>query len=268
MNAVRRRISTLGPPILAGLIVLLLWEFSVRNIDRAPQAIQDLSILLPKPSDIFDSLVENWSAIWEAARNTGFVIVTGLIMGVLAGAVIALTVTRFRTANETLTPLAIALNAIPIIALAPIFNAWFGTLSPRSNQAVVIIIVFFPVFVNTARGLTEVDSSQLELMRSYAASDWKVTREVRIPNAMPYFFTALRIVASLSVIAAIVAEYFGGRQDALGQLIVQEAGQARYADAWAGVSVAAAIGILLYLIAVTVERIAMPWNNATEQDAA
>ena len=261
MDAVRRRIAVWGPPILAGLVVLLLWEISVRNIDRAPQAIQDLSILLPRPSEILDSLFENWSSIWEAARNTGFVIVSGLVMGVLAGGVVALTVTRFRTANETLTPLAIALNAVPIIALAPIFNAWYGTLSPRSNQAVVIIIVFFPVFVNTARGLTEVEASQLELMRSYAASDWKVTREVRIPNALPYFFTALKIVASLSVIAAIVAEYFGGRQDALGQLIVQEAGQARYADAWAGVLVGAGIGILLYVIAVTVERIAMPWNT-------
>lgn len=255
IRALGRRTEFWLPPVIAGLTILVLWQVIMSNVD---------SFLLPAPSAILDSLFENWDAIWTASRNTGFVIITGLIMGVFAGAVLALTVVRFRTANETLTPLAIAINAIPIIAIAPIFNAWYGILSPRSNQAVVIVVVFFPVFINTARGLTEVQPSQIELMRSYAASDWRITREVRIPNAMPYFFTALKIVGSLAVIAAIVAEYFGGRQDALGPLIVQSAGLTRYADAWAAVFAGAVIGILLYFIAVTVERIAMPWNNPTE----
>ena len=106
----------------------------------------------------------------------------------------------------------------------PIFNAWFGILSPRSNQAVVVVLVFFPIFINTARGLTQVEPSQIELMESYGARKWRIMREVRIPNAMPFFFTALKLATSLAVIAAIVAEYFGGRQDALGNLITGSAG--------------------------------------------
>ena len=193
------------------------------------------------------------------------IIVTGLIGGVVLGAFAAVIVTRYRTANEALTPLAVAVNAIPIIALAPIFNAWFGLLSPRSNQAVVLVLVFFPIFINTTRGLTQVEPAQVELMDSYAASEWTTLREVRIPNALPFFFTALKVTTSLAVIAAIVAEYFGGRQDALGNIITNSAGLTRYDDAWAAVLAGTLIGLALYALAVMAERIVMPWHHSTNR---
>jgi len=160
---------------------------------------------------------------------------------------------------------ATAVNAIPIVALAPVFNAWFGLISPRSNQAVVIILVFFPVFINVTKGLTQVQPSQIELMRSYAAKERTITREVRIPNAMPFFFNSLKIVSSLSVIAAIVAEYFGGRQDSLGPMIIQSAGLTRYDDAWAAVFASAMIGIALYALAALAERLVMPWHASVRE---
>ena len=89
--------------------------------------------------------------------------------------------TRFRTVHEGLTPLAVAVNATPIVALAPVFNAWFGITGTLSNQAVVVAVVFFPVFINTARGLTDVHPSEIELMRSYAAGEWTILREVGGP---------------------------------------------------------------------------------------
>jgi len=101
-------------------------------------------------------------------------------------------------------------------------------------------------------------------MRSYAASSWQVTRTVRFPNAMPYFFTSLKIASSLAVIGAIVAEYFGGRQDALGPLIVQNAGLTRYAEAWAAVLAGSVMGILLYLVSGAFERVSMPWRRDAE----
>ena len=177
-------------------------------------------------------------------------------------------VTRFRTANEVITPLAVAVNAVPIIALAPIFNAWFGILSPRSNQFIVVALVFFPIFINTAKGLTEVESSQLELMQSYAAGPWRVMREVRIPNALPFFFTAAKLATSLAVIAAIVAEYFGGRQDALGNIITNNAGLTRYAEAWAAVLAGTLIGTGLYITVVVVERLTIPWHSSVRDSAA
>ena len=246
-----------GPALIIGVGGLLLWEVSLAFI-------QPDGFVLPPPSEIVVAFIDNASVIWTATKNTGYVVITGLIGGVALGVLWALLVARFRTANETLTPLAIALNAIPIIALAPIFNAWFGLLSPVSNQSIVVILVFFPVFINTTKGLTEVQPAELELMRSYAASQWDTTRRVRFPNALPYFFTALKIASSLAVIGAIVAEYFGGRQDALGPLIVQNAGLTRYANAWAAVLAGSLLGIVLYLLSGILERASMPWEHAAE----
>ncbi len=245
-------------PLVAGLVLLVFWEVTLALL-------QPDGFLLPRPSRILASFAEQRPAIFSALRRTGFVVVTGLALGVIAGVVAALVTTRFRTAEATVTPLAAALNAMPIIALAPIANAWFGSLSPRSNQAVVAVVVFFPVFINTSRGLTRVAPAQVELMRSYAASEWTITREVRVPNALPFFFTALRIVASLAVIAAIVDEYFGGPQDALGPLIVQRAGLSRYDDAWAAVFAGAALGIVLYLLVTVAERLLLPWHRTLEE---
>ena len=252
-----RILRALGPAFVIGAGGLLVWELSLRII-------QPEGFVLPPPTSILEAFVDTFDVIWVATKNTGYIVITGLVAGVALGVVWALLVARFRTANETLTPLAIALNAIPIIALAPIFNAWFGLLSPVSNQAIVAILVFFPVFINTTKGLTEVDPAELELMRSYAAPPWEVTRKVRFPNALPFFFTSLKIASSLAVIGAIVAEYFGGRQDALGPLIVQNAGLTRYAEAWAAVLAGSLLGILLYLVSGIFERASMPWRYASE----
>ena len=252
-----RLMRAVGPALIIGVAGLVLWEGSLAIIQ--PEA-----FVLPPPSEIMAAFFENASEIWTATKTTGYVVITGLIGGVVLGVLWALLVARFRTADETLTPLAIALNAIPIIALAPIFNAWFGLLSPVSNQSIVVILVFFPVFINTTKGLTEVRPGEIELMRSYAASPWEVTRKVRFPNALPYFFTSLKIASSLAVIGAIVAEYFGGRQDALGPMIVQNAGLTRYADAWAAVLAGSLLGIVLYLMSGFFERASMPWEHAAE----
>ncbi|MEL6890517.1 MAG: ABC transporter permease [Actinomycetota bacterium] len=247
------------PPLVAGLGLLAVWELLVATLTAD-------NFVLPRPSAIASALAENWSAVFSAAKVTGFIIITGLIAGVLLAVAVAGLVTLSRTANEALTPLAVAVNAIPIIALAPIFNNWFGLTSPRSNQLIVVVLVFFPVFINTARGLSQVDRSQLELMESYAASKWTVLREVRVPNALPYFFTALKLATSLAVIAAIVAEYFGGRQDALGPFITRSAGLARYDDAWAAVVAGTTIGAVLYVLASIGERLALPWQHRTGRE--
>lgn len=237
-------------PLVFGVLFILCWEglFWLITPDN---------FLIPRPSEIFSATINDREEIWEATKATGFIMVTGLIAGVILGVIASLLVTLFRTANESLTPLAIAINTIPIIAVAPIFNNWLGLLSPRSNQAVVVLLVFFPVFITTTKGLTQVGREQFELMQSYAASKWTILKTVRIPNAIPYFFTSLKLVTSLAVIAAIVVEYFGGRQASLGQLIVTHASFTRYAEAWAVVVAGSIIGVGLYFIALLLEKIAL-----------
>ena len=260
MPSLARRLEPIAAPLVAGVAILVVWESLLQVIDPD-------GFVLPPPTEIVGSLFDEFSLIWDGARTTGFIIITGLIAGLVVGVVAALLVTQFRLANEIITPLAVALNAVPIIALAPIFNAWFGSLGPRSNQLIVVVLVFFPVFINTAKGLTDVEPNQVELLESYAAGRWRITREVRIPNALPYFFTAAKLATSLAVIAAIVAEYFGGRQDALGPIITQNAGLTRYSEAWAAVLAGTAIGAALYIVIVIAERVATPWHRAARGDA-
>lgn len=249
-----KRLGNYSAPLIGGVAILAVWELLLAVI--SPEG-----FVLPAPSSIIAALFENFDVIWTATKITGWVIVSGLTVGVILAAATALLVNRFRTAREAILPLTVAVNAIPIIALAPILNNWFGLTSPRSNQLIVILLVFFPIFINTVKGLTLVDRHQIELMESYAASRWRITREVRIPSALPLFFTALKLASSLAVIGAIVAEYFGGRQDALGPLITQSAGLTRYADAWAAVLAGTIIGIIFYGLAVIAERLIMPWHN-------
>ncbi len=252
------KISQLWPPIVATIVGLAVWEFLL-------WLIKPDGFVLPPPSAIASAVSENAETIRTATQVTGFIVVTGLLAGVVLGIAAALLVTAFRAANETITPLAVAVNALPIVALAPIFNFWFGLLSPRSNQAIVVVLVFFPIFINTARGLTEVESNQIELMESYGVGKWRIIREVRIPNALPFLFTSLKLSTSLAVIGAIVAEYFGGRQDALGNFITSNAGLTRYAEAWAAVFAGSVLGIVLYGLAVVAERVTMPWYFLTRR---
>jgi NitT/TauT family transport system permease protein len=133
---------------------------------------------------------------------------------------------------------------------------------------VVAVLVFFPIMINTVRGLTLVDPASLELMRSYAASEISILLRLRIPNSLPFVFTALKVSATLALIGAIVAEYFGGAQSVLGQYIITEAAFFRFANAWAAVVVASASSIAFFVIILALERLAIPWHaSARSPDA-
>jgi NitT/TauT family transport system permease protein len=154
----------------------------------------------------------------------------------------------------------VAINAVPIIAFAPIFNAWFNPLSPHSKMAVAAVLCFPPVLVNTIRGLQSASPRQLELMRAYAASDFDVWRRVRVPTALPYIFTALKVASVLAMIGAVVGEYFGGSTDALGVLIRSNAQVSAFDIAWAGILVASLLGLALFAAVAVTERYAVWWS--------
>jgi NitT/TauT family transport system permease protein len=167
---------------------------------------------------------------------------------------------RFLSFSKALLPVAIAINAIPIIALAPIFNNWFGALNPVSKMAIVVVTTFFPTMVSTVRGLNSVDPLSLELMRSYAASQWEVFRKLRLPSSLPYIFSALKVATTLSMIGSIVSEYFGGSTAGLGYRIRDDAGLFKYPEAWSAILVASLYGILFYLVVSAVERALLAWH--------
>lgn len=259
-----RRIRWYLPAVAVFVATIGLWELAVRNVDLA-------GFPLPAPTEIATALIDNWNAgrwpLGKAAIATLYEALGGLAIGTVAGLVVAALTARFATARDVLLPLAIGASAVPIIAFAPLMNNWFGVLNPLSKMMIVAVLVFFPVVVNVTRGLMQVDPAALELMRSYAASEWTVLRSVRIPNALPYFFTALKIGTTLSLIGAIVGEYFGGANDVLGRVVVQSASALRFDVTWAAIVLGAVTGIVLYLAVVMIERVMIPWHaslRATE----
>jgi NitT/TauT family transport system permease protein len=221
------------------------------------------SFLIPKPSAIVAALEANWSGgrfpLLPSAIATLQEAVLGLAIGTVAGVAVAFASARWLTARGILLPLAVAANAVPIIAFAPLLNNWFGLLNPLSKALMAAVLVFFPVMANVTRGLVQVEPGAVELMRSYAASEWTILRKVRIPNALPYFFTAMKIATTLSLIGAIVGEYFGGANSVLGRLIVNSASALKFDVTWAAILFGAATGILFYLVIVLIERLVIPW---------
>ncbi len=249
----RKRIAYNLPAVAVFVGVLGLWELAVRAF-----GIQQF--LLPPPSSIAAAFVEHFDELVTVGRNTLVEAVGGLLIGGVAALVVAFATARWATASRSLLPFAIAANSVPIIAFAPVMNNWFGILNPLSKMMVVAVLVFFPIMINTLRGLTLVDQASLELMRSYAASELAIFAKVRVPNALPYIFTAFKISATLSLIGAIVAEYFGGSRSVLGQFIITEAAFFRFANAWAAIVVASAVSIAFFLIILAIERVAIPWH--------
>jgi NitT/TauT family transport system permease protein len=245
---------TVLPPLLLGVVALVAWQLTVTLGRIAP-------FILPAPSAIWAELVEQRQNVWQAALASGANALIGLIVGAIAGVLAAMAASRFRPLSEVSIPFAAVLNALPIIALAPILNNMFESTSSIPRRLVAAIIVFFPVFINTLRGLREVDPIHRELMHTYAASGWTFATKVRLPGALPYVFTGLRQASSLAVIAAVVAEYFGGLQTGLGSRITSAASFTAYPRAWAFVVGACLLGLVFYLSTLLLERLAMPYRS-------
>jgi NitT/TauT family transport system permease protein len=242
----RRVVATVVPPLVFGVAFVAAWELLVKGFDLKPY-------FLPAPSAIWSAFVDNFTLIREAALVSGTNALVGLIAGLVLGVLAAFALMRFKILDELATPLAVALNAIPIVVLVSLFVNMYPATSEMPRRLMATLIVFFIVLVNVAKGLRQVQPTHLELLRSYAASPFDVLRKARIPNAVPYLFTAFKIAAPTSVITAFVAEYFGGSQNGLGNRITSNMANARNAVAWAYVLGACLVGLTFYLVAVLLE---------------
>lgn len=241
------------PPVLLFFAVLIVWELAVRGL-----GIQ--KFILPAPSVIGNAFTSQFARLVQIGWFTTKEALGGFAIGCSAGFLVAVATARWTVVRDGMMPFAIAANSVPIIAFAPILNNWFGLDNPLSKMMIVAVICFFPVMINTVRGLTLVDPRALELMRSYAASEFATLFKVRLPNSLPYVLSALRVAATLSMIGAVVSEYFGGNRSALGVYITQEAAQFRFQNSWAGIIIACVVGITFYLVIVLLERLLIPWH--------
>ncbi len=248
-----RQVGDWVPAAVVFVLGIGIWEGYVRGFDVG-------SFLLPAPTAILDTLLGDFRFFSDAGLFTFKEALGGFALGSGAGVLAALVFARWRPLGRAIMPYAIAANAVPIIAFAPITNNWFGVLNPFSKMAIAAVLCFFPVMVNTLRGLTSVRPAQIELMRSYAASEREIFRRVRIPNALPYLFAALKVATVLAMIGAIVGDYFGGSPNALGIQIRRFVGISAFEEAWAAITVASALGIVFYAAVALAERVTTRWQ--------
>lgn len=250
-------VARYGPALVVFVGVIVLWELSTAGGGRR---------VIPPPSAILAAGIENFEMLRRSALATFYEAIGGLLIGTLAGVGVAFATARWVTARDILVPIGIGASAIPIIAVAPILNNWFGVLNPLSKMAMAALLVFFPVLVNVTRGLVEVQPAALELMRSYAASEVEILRRVRLPNMLPFLFTALKVSTTLAFIGALVGEYFGGTSEVIGRIVLTSMSSGRFDLSWAGILVGAAAAIAAYVVVSLMERLAIPWYAALRAD--
>jgi NitT/TauT family transport system permease protein len=243
---------------LFGAWVLVFWEILVRALD-VPR------VLLPAPSLVLASMAEHAPKLWGDFVQTVFkAVLIGWSLGCGLGFAVAVAIDRQPFLQRGLLPVASLTSAIPLVGVAPIAVMWFGFEWP-SKAAVVVLMTFFPMLVSTLAGLKASGKLERELMYSYAASYTRTLLALRLPAALPFIFGALKINATLALIGAIVAEFFGSPTSGLGFRISTEAARMNMPLVWGAIVVAAVTGSLAYALLVQLERRAAFWHPSVRE---
>ncbi len=249
----KSKVTTLLVPTIFGITVLILWEGIVRGFDVSP-------VLLPGPAAIASRFAGSLPILWTDFVQT-FVkgALSGYVIGCGAAFIIAVAVDRSPFLQRGLLPIGNFVAALPIVGMAPILVMWFG-FDWQSKAAVVVVMVFFPMLVNTVEGLKSSDRMQRDLMQTYGASYWQSLVKLRLPASMPFVFNGLKICTTLALIGAIVAEFFGSPIRGMGFRISTEVGRLALDMVWAEITVAALAGSAFYGSVAAVEKLVTFWH--------
>ncbi|MES2667720.1 MAG: ABC transporter permease [Pseudomonadota bacterium] len=240
-------------PAVFGLTLLGLWEMAVGMFGISP-------VILPAPTAIAARMAQEGPTLWADFWQT-FVkgALSGYAIGCTAAVLTAIAIDRSPFLQKGLLPVGNFVAALPIVGIAPIMVMWFG-FDWHSKAAVVVVMVFFPVLVNTVAGLKAADTMQRDLMATYAASYRQALFKLRLPAAMPFIFNGLKIATTLALIGAIVAEFFGSPIVGMGFRITAEIGRLGLDMIWAEIAVAAAAGSAFYGLVALIERRVTFWH--------
>ncbi|MEJ6478848.1 MAG: ABC transporter permease [Octadecabacter sp.] len=240
-------------PIIFGVTIVLMWEVLVRMLGVS-------AVILPAPSDIAVQFANSIPLLWADLRQT---IIKGALTGYIIGMVAAFGVAIIADRSEFLTkgilPVGAFMAALPIVGTAPIFVKWLGS-DWQSKAAVVSVMVFFPILVNTVAGLKDSTAIQRDLMRTYGAGYWSTLFKLRIMVAMPFIFNGLKIATTLALIGAIVAEFFGSPTLGMGFRISTSVGRLAMDMVWAEIIVAAVVGTAFYGGMAFIEKRVTFWH--------
>jgi NitT/TauT family transport system permease protein len=250
---VGRRWSGVLVPVLFGVTLLVMWELVTRGLN-VPQ------VLLPPPSAIGVRFAASLPILWADFQQTFLkAVLIGYALGCGSAFLAAIAIDRSPFLQRGLLPVGNLVSALPIIGIAPIMVMWFGFDWP-SKAAVVVVMTFFPMLVNTVAGLAEAGHMERDLMRTYAAGYWQTLMKLRLPAAAPFIFNALKINSTLALIGAIVAEFFGTPIVGMGFRISTEVGRMNVDMVWAEIAVAALAGSAFFGAVALIERAVTFWH--------
>ncbi len=248
-----RRLQNILIPLVFGAWLIILWEIVVRGLNVP-------TVLLPPPSMIGERFAASLPILWADFQQTFLkAVLIGYFLGCGAGFIVAILIDRVPFLQRGLLPVGNLVSALPIVGVAPIMVMWFGFNWP-SKAAVVIIMTFFPMLVNTNSGLAAANNMQRDLMKTYGADYWQTLIKLRLPEALPFIFNALKINSTLALIGAIVAEFFGTPIVGMGFRISTEVGRMNVDMVWAEIAVAALAGSAFYGIVTLIERAFTFWH--------
>jgi NitT/TauT family transport system permease protein len=240
-------------PVLFGITILVLWEGTVRGLGISP-------VILPAPSTVAQTFAASTEILWVDFVQTVIKgALRGFIIGAVAAILCAIAIDRSAFLTRGLLPIGNFFAALPIVGVAPIMVNWFG-FDWQSKAAVVVVMVFFPILVNTVQGLQAAGALQRDLMRTYGASYTQTLLKLRLPAAMPFVFNRLKVATTLALIGAIVAEYFGSPTRGMGFRISTGVGSLSIDLVWAEIAVAAMVGTCAYGLMTWIERRVTFWH--------
>ncbi|HYK87022.1 MAG TPA: ABC transporter permease [Ktedonobacteraceae bacterium] len=249
-----RWLAGYGPAFVLAVALIALWELYVQVGHVSSQ-------VLPTPTAVVQVLIANWGVIYDNTVPTMLETMLGILAATLLGLVLAVMLDISSWMRRAIYPLLVISQTIPIIALAPLLLIWFGfTLEPKI--LVVMLYCFFPIAIACADGLAAAEPELLKLLRSMRASRWQILWLVRLPGAMPSFFSGLRIAATYSVTGAIFGEYVGAEKG-LGIYMQREANSFATVQVFAAILVTAVLSLLLFGLVSVIERIALPWYHGS-----
>jgi NitT/TauT family transport system permease protein len=249
----RTRLDVIGPPLLTAILVIGLWQLATDIFAIKPY-------VLPSPVEIFEVYVHHFSLIWHNAKYTLWEAVLGFAIGCVAAWLFGMAMAASRSLERSFLPFVVGSTTIPIVAVAPILILILG-IGIASKVAVTAFLCFFPMCINTLKGMRSSPAAAIELMHVQAASRREELTKVRIPASLPYVFVGLRLAAAASVIGAIIGEFVGA-EHGLGYLIVQASYQLDAPMMWASMFASAVLGIFMFVVVVVAERKIVHWHDA------
>lgn len=244
------------PVLVTALIILGAWWLAVHVFDVPPY-------LLPSPGAVFGELVDNWQMYLRHARVTFLEALAGFAIGTAVGFLLAVLLSTSRLLERSLIPYLIMATNIPIVAFAPVVVIYAG-FGMKSKIIVAAFLTFFPVVINTLKGLKSAELVHVDLFRMMSANRWQTLVRLRFPSSLPFVFSALKLAATASVLAAVVAEFIQAAEG-IGWLILTSAYINDMTRVWATVFVSSAIAVGFYLIVVAAERRLVPWHASVSE---